>query len=80
MFGFVQTVCVLAIALGAGLMSFGSRLEPQFNVEDPALYMQVIVKSREGWEQHYMASSTTGVVRSFTGVLRMKPSSPSSRG
>src|ERR1700676_3033748 len=34
--GFLQVVCVMAIALGAGLFAFGNYYEPRLDLNDPA--------------------------------------------
>jgi hypothetical protein len=68
--GFIQIVCVLAIAVGSGLIAFGSKLEPQLNVTDPAT-MSRILDSFEDRNQHLTASITSGVGTGFLilGVL-----------
>ena len=58
--GFIQIVCVLAIAVGSGLIAFGSKLEPQLNVTEPAT-MSRMLDSFEDRNQHYVASITSGV-------------------
>jgi Na+/H+-dicarboxylate symporter len=62
--GFIQAVCVLAIALGSGLVAFGSKLEPQFNVADPAALVQFLNSYQRG-DEHLIASLTSGVGMGF---------------
>jgi hypothetical protein len=39
--GFIQASCVVAIALGAGLFTFGSYLQPRLDLANPAGAAQV---------------------------------------
>jgi hypothetical protein len=57
--GFIQMVCVLAIAVGAGLLAFGSHLEPQANLLDPSPFARQLDTS-ENRESHLIASVTCG--------------------
>jgi len=68
--GFIQIVCVLAIAVGSGLIAFGSKLEPQLNLADPAT-MNRILDSYEDRDQHFTASATSGIGTGFMilGIL-----------
>ncbi len=61
---FIQTLCLLAIACGGGLVAFSSKLEPQLNVTDPATITQFL-GSYEGREQHMIASAASGVGMAF---------------
>jgi hypothetical protein len=62
--GFVQVICVLAIAVGSGLAAFGSKLEPQLNVTDPAAMAQFL-NSYERENEHFTASVTSGIGMGF---------------
>jgi hypothetical protein len=62
---FIQTVCVFAIAVGAGLLAFGSRLEPPINLRDPATFARSAL-TYEDRDWHVTASATSGV---GTGLL-----------
>ena len=57
---FIQLVCVLAIAVGTGLLAFGSHLEPQANLLDPATLAHQL-NTFENRESHLIASTTCGV-------------------
>ncbi len=67
--GFIQAVCVLAIAIGSGLLAFGSKLEPPLNVADPAAMAQFLNSYQRG-DTHLTAAITSGV---GTGFLILGP-------
>jgi hypothetical protein len=52
--GFVQTLCILAIALGAGLFGFGRHLDPPIDPQNPAA-----IRYDEG--AHFVASMACGL-------------------
>jgi hypothetical protein len=54
--GFIQMVCVFVIAVGAGLLAFSNKLEPQFSIADPSASM--FCGDRD---QRYTASVAGGV-------------------
>ncbi len=58
--GFIQMVCVLAIAVGAGLLGFSNKLQPPFNPADPATLTRGAT-SYEDRDQVFTASVTGGV-------------------
>jgi hypothetical protein len=58
---FVQAVCVQLIAVGAGLFSFGSYLDPQVDGKDP------IAAARQ-WEYHNRDDHFTASVCRGVGV------------
>ena len=58
--GFIQMVCVLVIAVGAGLLAFSNKLEPQFNLADPTTLTRASM-SYEDRDQRYTASIAGGV-------------------
>lgn len=58
--GFIQMVCVLAIAVGAGLLGFSNKLQPPFNPADPTTLTRAVV-SYEDRDQLFTASVTGGV-------------------
>jgi len=57
---FMQMVCVLAIAVGAGLVGFSNKLQPQFNPADPTTLTRVAM-SYEDRDQLFTASVCGGV-------------------
>ena len=57
---FMQLICVLAIAVGAGLLGFSNKLQPQFNPADPTTLARVAM-SYEDRDQLFTASVTGGV-------------------
>ena len=61
---FIQTLCLLAIAGGGGLVTFSGKLEPQLNSIDPATITQFL-GSYEGRDQHMTASAASGVGMAF---------------
>jgi hypothetical protein len=65
-----QMIYVLAIALGGGLIAFGSKLEPQLNLTDPATVTRIL-ESYHDRDQHMVASVTTGFGMGFMllGIL-----------
>ena len=58
--GFIQMVCVLVIAVGAGLLAFSNKLEPQFNLADPATLTRASMSYADR-DQRYTASIAGGV-------------------
>ena len=58
--GFIQMVCVLVIAIGAGLLAFSNKLEPQFHPADPTTLARATL-SYEDRDQRFTASVTGGV-------------------
>lgn len=68
--GFIQILCVLGIAVGGGLIAFGSKLEPQFDLADPAT-MTRLLDSYQNEDQHMIASIASGVGMGFMifGIL-----------
>lgn len=62
--GLLQAICVLAIAIGSGLIAFGNKLEPQPNMTDPAAMAQFLNSYREG-RDHFSASLTSGFGMGF---------------
>ena len=58
--GFIQMVCVLAIEEEPDLLAFGSHLEPQANLLDPATLARQF-DTFQNREQHEVASVTCGV-------------------
>ncbi len=68
--GFIQMVCLLAIAVGGGLIAFGSKLEPQWNLADPTTVTRIL-DSYQDEDQHMIASMTSGVGMGFMilGIL-----------
>jgi hypothetical protein len=68
--GFIQTICVLAIAVGSGAIGFGNKLEPPLNLADPATVTRVL-DSYQDRDQHMTASITSGVGMGFMilGIL-----------
>lgn len=62
--GFIQAICVLAIAVGSGLVAFASKLEPQFQVTDPAA-MAAFLNSYERGHDRYTASLSSGFGMGF---------------
>ena len=58
--GFIQTVCVLVIAIGAGLLAFSNKLEPQFHPADPTTLARATL-SYEDRDQRFTASVAGGV-------------------
>ena len=68
--GFIQLVCVLAIAVSSGLIAFGSKLEPQLNLADPATVTRVLDSYRDR-DLHMLASVTSGFGMGFMilGIL-----------
>jgi hypothetical protein len=57
---FMQMVCVLTIAVGAGLLGFSNKLQPHFNPTDPTTLTPVAM-SYEDRDQHFTASAAGGV-------------------
>lgn len=57
---FAQVVCILAIAIGAGLFSFGRYLEPQIDLKNPAEMVRLMQDYRAS-DQHFTASVCSGV-------------------
>lgn len=57
---FMQMVSVLAIAVGAGLLSFSNKLQPPFNPADPTTLTRASM-SYEDRDQLFTASVTGGV-------------------
>jgi len=55
----IQAACVLAIALGAGLFAFGSYLDPQLDMSNPAQVVRNL--THEDREMHVIASTACGV-------------------
>ncbi len=55
-----QAVCIFAIALGAGLFSFGGYLDPRVDVKDPSTIARQIDPYRAS-EEHFTASICRGV-------------------
>jgi preprotein translocase subunit Sss1 len=68
--GFIQVVCVLAIAVGGGLITFGSKLEPQFNLADPAAVTRIL-NSYQDPHLRELTSLTSGLGMGFMilGIL-----------
>jgi hypothetical protein len=62
--GFIQTLCLLAIAGGGGLVAFSNKLEPQLNFTDPATLTQFL-DSYRGRDQLMIAAATSGVGMAF---------------
>ncbi len=58
--GFIQIVCVIVIAVGAGLLAFSNKLEPQFNLADPTTLTRSSI-SFEDRDLHFTASVAGGV-------------------
>lgn len=52
----IQAFCVLVIAVGSGLLAFGTHLAPQFNALDPAALARSFDR-----DDHMTASITSGV-------------------
>ena len=69
--GFLQSVSILAIAIGSGLTAFSSKMEPSLKNLDPAVVTQFMNESWTSREQHFTASITSGVGMGFLilGVL-----------
>jgi quinol-cytochrome oxidoreductase complex cytochrome b subunit len=61
---FIQMICVLWIAVGAGLLAFSSKLEPQFNLADPTTLTRASL-SYEDRDQRLNASIAGGVGMGF---------------
>jgi hypothetical protein len=61
---FMQMICVLAIALGAGLLGFSNKLQPQFNLADPTTLARATT-SYQDRDQLMTASITVGVGIAF---------------
>ncbi len=57
---FAQVVCILAVAIGAGLFSFGRYLEPQVDLTNPADVVRLMQDYRAS-DQHFTASVCSGV-------------------
>jgi hypothetical protein len=57
---FIQGVCVLAIAVGAGLLGFSNKLQPQFDPADPTTLARAAM-SYEDRSEHFTASVTGGI-------------------
>ena len=57
---FAQAVCVLAIAIGSGLFSFGRYLEPQIDLKNPVEVAHLLSDYRAA-DQHFTASVCSGV-------------------
>ena len=57
---FAQAVCILAIAIGSGLFSFGRYLEPPVDLKNPADIVRLMGDYR-ATDQHYTASICSGV-------------------
>lgn len=57
---FTQTVCVLAIAMGGGLLAFGNKYQPRLDPNDPSSFARVAI-SYEDRGQHAAASYAEGV-------------------
>ena len=62
--GLIQGVCVLAIAVGSGLVAFSNKLEPQPNLLDPTAMAQIFDSYQSGRE-HFMAAVTSGIGMGF---------------
>ena len=58
--GFIQMVCVAVIAVGAGLLAFSNKLDPQFNLTDPTTLTRASM-SYEDRDQRLTASIAGGV-------------------
>jgi len=58
--GFIQMFCVLVIAVGAGLLAFSSKLEPQIKLADPTTLTRASMSYGDK-DQHYTASISGGV-------------------
>ena len=56
---FGQMICILFIAVGAGLFAFGSHLEPRFNLADPASLARSMDMRQDA--HHMMASVSSGI-------------------
>lgn len=63
--GFAQMVCVFVIAVGAGLLTFSSKLEPPFNLADPTTLAHHSSMSYEDRGQHLTASIAGGIGMGF---------------
>ena len=57
---FAQAVCILAIAIGSGLFSFGRYLEPAIDLKNPADMTRLMGDYRAA-DQHFTASVCSGV-------------------
>ena len=57
---FAQAVCILAIAIGSGLFSFGRYLEPPIDLKNPADVVRLMGDYRTT-DQHFTASVCSGV-------------------
>jgi hypothetical protein len=63
---FVQVVCILAIAVGAGLFAFGRHLDPPLDVQNPA----ALAMLQRGENPHVVASMACGLgVALMTGGI-----------
>ena len=58
--GFIQMVCVAVIAVGAGLLAFSNKLDPQFNLTDPTTLTRAAM-SYEDRDQRLTASIAGGI-------------------
>lgn len=57
---FAQAICILAIAIGSGSLSFGNYLEPHIDVKNPVDVARQWDPYRSS-EQHFTASICRGV-------------------